>query len=208
MVVEVIQPPPTRRLRGVCPFRLSPPLLHPPFPRLPPPSGTHSTGEGGRGAYPRDHRPFITNYMSRGGTAAQRGCKPSISRAGRASCEPAPASPGGGPRPRGQGGGGSRDLSRPPCQTPSPRRRWASGASPVASPSHGLRRALPPLSRRAGASTAPPARRRPVRRSESSRPRAKKAPVPASPGGGPRPRGRCRDGSRSLSPPTCQTQRV
>ena len=118
MVVEVIQPPPTRRRRGVCPFRLRPPLL-----RSPPPSGTHSTGEGGRGAYPRDHWPFITNYMSRGGTATRRGCNPSISRAGRASYEPAPASPAASPRPRSRGGVSSRDLSRPTCQTQRTRRR-------------------------------------------------------------------------------------
>ena len=41
MVVEVIQPPPTRRRRGVCPFRLRPPLLRPlPPAPLPPPVHT------------------------------------------------------------------------------------------------------------------------------------------------------------------------
>ena len=127
MVVEVIQPPPTRRRRGVCPFHLRRPLqvLRPPFPRprATPPSGTHSTGEGGRGAYPRDHRPFVTTYMSRGGAATRRGCNPSISRAGRAPCEPAPACPGRGSRSRGRGGVSSRGLSRPTCQTQRTRRR-------------------------------------------------------------------------------------
>ena len=41
MVVEVIQPPPTRRRRGVSPFRLRPPLLRPPSPRPPPPPPVH-----------------------------------------------------------------------------------------------------------------------------------------------------------------------
>ena len=78
MVVEVIrvQPPPTRRPggEGYAPSVSARRFFTRPVPAPPPPSGTHSTGEGGRGAYPRDHRPFITNYMSRGGTAAQRGC--------------------------------------------------------------------------------------------------------------------------------------